>query len=399
MQTKIPVSVLCGYLGSGKTTLLNYLLHSNHGYRIAVIVNDMSEVNIDAQLVKQGGFSRAQEELVPMQNGCICCTLRGDLLKEVDRLTRLNTIDYILIEASGISQPIPIAMTFVCCDETQGIDLTEKTRLDTMVTVVDARRIWFDLNGGEPLMARKTDEDEEEDVMDLIVDQIEFCNVVLLNKCDLLAPEEIDQVEAVIRTLQPEAKILRSVKGEVPLGEILNTGRFDFEKVYDSAGWQKELYAEHQTPETEEYGITSFVYERVKPFHPERLRHFLLDAFPDTVVRTKGFMWLPDYNDYTILMEQAGRSIDIYPAAYWAATMPADELKTYLDDEPEMRAKWDAQFGDRRNQVVFIGIHLEKAAIEAQLDACLLTDEEMRTDWTTFPDPFAWDMTEWEAKV
>lgn len=395
MQTKIPVTVLCGYLGSGKTTLLNYLLNSDHGYKIAVIVNDMSEVNIDAELVKQGGFSRAQEELVQMQNGCICCTLRGDLLKEVDRLSKLKTIDYILIEASGISEPVPIAMTFVCYDESQGVDLAEKTRLDTMVTVVDAHRFWSDFGKGDEIVARQNaEEDEAEDIMDLLIAQIEFCDVILLNKCDLLSPDEVNQVEAVIRTLQPEAKILRSVKGVVPPSEILNTRRFNFEQSYNSAGWLKELNREYHTPETEEYGITSFVYEKVRPFHPQRISDFLLEQFPDSVVRAKGFMWLPNYNDFSILMEQAGKNMEVYPIRYWAATMPADQLAEYLEDEPELMQKWDKEYGDRRNQLVFIGIQLDRDAIVQQLDGCLLTDEEMQTNWKGLPDPFAWEIGE-----
>ena len=395
MQTKIPVTVLCGYLGSGKTTLLNYLLNADHGYEIAVIVNDMSEVNIDAELVKQGGFSRAEEELVQMQNGCICCTLRGDLLKEVDRLSRLHTIDYILIEASGISEPVPIAMTFIAYDENQGIDLAEKTRLDTMVTVVDAHRFWADFGKGEALVARQNETElSEEDIMDLLISQIEFCDVILLNKCDLLSEEEIDQVEVVIRTLQPEAKIIRSVKGEVPPSEILNTNRFDFERAYHSAGWLKEINREYHTPETEEYGISSFVYEKVRPFHPQRIRDFLLESFPDSVIRAKGFMWLPNYNDLTILMEQAGKNIEIFPMAYWAASMPDDELEEYLKEEPEMQDSWDQNYGDRRNQIVFIGIQINKEEIIGQLDACLLTDREMKSNWEKIPDPFQWEIEE-----
>lgn len=395
MQTRIPVTVLCGYLGSGKTTLLNYLLNSDHGYKIAVIVNDMSEVNIDAELVKQGGFRRAQEELIQMQNGCICCTLRGDLLKEVDRLSKLQTIDYILIEASGISEPVPIAMTFVAYDESQGIDLSEKTRLDTMVTVVDAHRFWSDFGKGDEIIARQNiGEDEEEDIMDLLIAQIEFCDVILLNKCDLLAADKLNQVEAVIRTLQPEAKILRSIKGVVPPSEILNTQRFDFERAYNSAGWIKEINRDYHTPETEEYGITSFVYDKVRPFHPQRISDFLLEEFPDSVVRAKGFIWLPNYNEFTILMEQAGKNIEVYPISYWAATMPADQLEEYLREEPELMQKWDKKYGDRRNQLVFIGIQLDRDAIVQKLDECLMTDEEMRTDWQGLPDPFAWEIEE-----
>ncbi len=391
MATKIPVTVLCGYLGSGKTTLLNYLLNSEHGYRIAVIVNDMSEVNIDAELVKQGGFLRAEEELVQMQNGCICCTLRGDLLKEVDRLSKLDSIDYILIEASGISEPVPIAMTFAYYDEDQKIDLTEKTRLDTMVTVVDVHRFWADFERGDDLVARQqVSSDEEEDIMDLLISQIEFCDVILLNKCDLLTEDQINQVEIVIRTLQPEAKILRSVKGVVPPAEILNTERFDFEKAFNSAGWIKELNAEYHTPETEEYGISSFVYEKRRPFHPQRIYDLLSEDFPDSVIRAKGFMWLPNYHDDAILMEQAGKNVEVYPMAYWAATLPADEIEEYLQEEPSVAEKWDKEFGDRRVQLVFIGIKINQAEISEKLDQCLLTDEEMGLDWKSFADPFNW---------
>ena len=391
MATKIPVTVLCGYLGSGKTTLLNYLLNSEHGYRIAVIVNDMSEVNIDAELVKQGGFLRAEEELVQMQNGCICCTLRGDLLKEVDRLSKLDSIDYILIEASGISEPVPIAMTFAYYDEDQKIDLTEKTRLDTMVTVVDVHRFWADFERGDDLVARQqVSSGEEEDIMDLLISQIEFCDVILLNKCDLLTEDQINQVEIVIRTLQPEAKILRSVKGVVPPAEILNTERFDFEKAFNSAGWIKELNAEYHTPETEEYGISSFVYEKRRPFHPQRIYDLLSEDFPDSVIRAKGFMWLPNYHDDAILMEQAGKNVEVYPMAYWAATLPADEIEEYLQEEPSVAEKWDKEFGDRRVQLVFIGIKINQAEISEKLDQCLLTDEEMGLDWKSFADPFNW---------
>lgn len=395
MERRIPVTVLCGYLGSGKTTLLNYLLTCDHGHRVAVIVNDMSEVNIDAELVRQGGFSRAEEELVQMQNGCICCTLRGDLLKEVDRLSRLDTIDYILIEASGISEPIPIAMTFVCRDESQEIDLAQKTRLDTMVTVVDAHRFWVDFGNGDALIARQAeDELKEEDIMDLMISQIEFCNVIVLNKCDLLSDSEIGQVETVVRTLQPGAKVIRSTKGIVDPSEILDTQLFDFNQAYDSPGWLQELNREHHTPETEEYGISSFVYEVVRPFHPERIKEYLCDGLPDSVVRAKGFMWLPNYNDYSILMEQTGKNVDIYPTSYWAATMPEDELTEYFEECPESLETWDPNYGDRRNQLVFIGIQLDKEDIVNELDSRLLSDSEMLGDWNSLPDPFEWEIVE-----
>ncbi|WP_284241840.1 GTP-binding protein [Paenibacillus glycanilyticus] len=390
MDKKLPVTVLSGYLGSGKTTILNHILNNRQGLRVAVIVNDLSEVNIDADLIKgSGGLSRTEEKLVEMSNGCICCTLREDLLREVVKLAKEQRFDYILIESTGVGEPVPVAQTFSYIDEEQGIDLTEFCKLDCMVTVVDAYRFWSDFSSGETLLDRQQEVavDDNREVVDLLIDQIEFCDVLILNKCDLVDENVLIELETVLRSLQPRAKLIRSKRGQVDPAELLNTGLFDFEAASQSAGWIQEMAKEHHTPETEEYGISSFVYERAQPFHPERLMSWMSE-WPEAIVRAKGIVWLATRNDMAQNFSQAGPSIQFGPAGKWMAALPEEERMELLLDDPSLAQSWHEPFGDRVNKIVFIGLRLDREAITGELDRCLLSPDELKMEWHLFHDEF-----------
>ncbi len=389
---RLPVTVISGFLGAGKTTVLNHILSNREGLKVAVIVNDMSEVNIDSQLVEGGkaGLSRTEEKLVEMTNGCICCTLRDDLLKEVSRLAREGRFDYLLIESTGISEPLPVAMTFTFEDEL-GESLSSVSQLDTMVTVVDGFNFFKDFNEADYIRDRgeSLGDNDDRTVVDLLVDQIEFADVILISKTDLTTPEQLGRVKGVISALNPVAKVITISEGQVPLTEVLGTGLFDLEKAQSSPGWLKELMGDH-VPETEEYGISSFVYKARRPFHPERFYQVIHQGWPG-VVRSKGFFWLATRMEWIGEWSQAGGACRHGIIGTWWVDVP----KVYWPDEDESRLRilqnMADPYGDRRQEIVLIGMGMNKDYLTAMLDEALLTDEEMKLGpegWKKLPDPF-----------
>ena len=390
MKNLIPVTLLTGYLGSGKTTLVNHILNNQKGFKVAVIVNDIGEVNIDATLIQKGGVvNQTDDSLVPLSNGCICCTLKVDLMKQILELASTGKFDYILIEASGICEPIPIAQTITAISEdAEGYGLPEVCRLDNVVTVVDALRLATEFGCGSYL----ENEVEDEDIENLIIQQIEFCNTIILNKVDEIKKDELEQVKSVIRKLQPKAEIIETNYGKVDVEKILNTKSFNLEEVASSAGWVQELENdegehddmhdhhhhehhhhnhEHEHGETEEYGIGSFVYYRREQFNRNKFEEFA-DNFPiKTVIRCKGILWFSNEPSIGYVFEQAGKQVQAFESGEWIASAPKQEQIQLLRENPEVEADWDAKYGDRMIKLVFIGKNMNKQDIIKKLDKCL----------------------------
>ncbi|MEG3768443.1 zinc metallochaperone GTPase ZigA [Alteromonas sp. 14N.309.X.WAT.G.H12] len=392
-QSLLPVTVLSGFLGAGKTTVLNHILTNRDGLKVAVIVNDMSEINIDAATVKnEVSLNRAEEKLVEMSNGCICCTLREDLLEEITRLAKEGKYDYLVIESTGISEPLPVAETFTFADE-NGVSLSDVATLDTLVTVVDALNFLTDYDKAESLqeVGESLGDEDERSVADLLVEQVEFADVILISKVDLVSENELERLKSILQTLNTEAVQIPIENGNVPLKEVLATGKFNFEKAQQAPGWLKEIRGEH-VPETEEFGISSFVFKARRPFHPQKFYDFIHSKdIAGKLIRSKGFFWLATRPHIAGSWSQAG-GMARYGAAglFWKA-VPKEQWPEDPDYLASIKEQWVEPFGDMRQELVFIGQGLNKEDIIERLNRCLLSEEEVlqgRQAWTAYPDPF-----------
>lgn len=404
MNKIVPITVLTGYLGAGKTTLINHVLNNQEGYKVAVIVNDIGEVNIDAELIQKGGIVNEEDSnLVPLSNGCICCTLKVDLMQQIVDIIKTGKFDYILIEASGVCEPMPIAQTItVLSEQTEQYGLPKICRLDNVVTVVDAARLVYEFGSGENLVQENID---DEDIENLLIQQIEFCNTIILNKVDAVSKEELNKVKAVIKALQPVAKIIETNYAKVDVKEIIDTNNFDFEKAASSPAWVKELerddneedeeehhhehheegehhhdhedehshhhHHHHGEGETEEYGIGTFVYARRKPFNRDKFEEYVNMKWRKNIIRCKGIIWFSDEQDMSYVFEQAGNQFQMGEAGLWIASAPENEKNQMLKEHPELLKNWDSEVGDRIIKLVFIGQNLEKEEIKKELDTIL----------------------------